>query len=164
MAYVKTRRLRSEAISSALVEAYRDDQGRPRQRILANLHGEPDVLSALAKLAARRDALQKEQKELAAEAVHANKFYEIVTLKTLQGHQHDSAERKEIDTLMKARERLLKRMAAIEAELASIQKDGAVIKQHCSATPDEIQAAIRAYQQNCRVPNIWCWAWNTLVR
>jgi hypothetical protein len=33
-----------------LVEAYRDAQGRPRQRRLANLHGEPDGLQALARL------------------------------------------------------------------------------------------------------------------
>jgi hypothetical protein len=147
MAYVKTRKLRSGAISTALVEAYRDEKGRPRQRILANLHGEPDALSALAKLAARRDALRKEQEKLAADSVHANQFYEIVTTKTLHGHQFDAAERKEIDHLMKARERLLKRMVVVEADLAAIQKAGAVIKRHCSARPDEVQAAVRTYKQ-----------------
>ncbi len=147
MAYVKTRTTRSGAISTALVEAYRDEKGRPRQRVLANLHGEPDVLSALAKLAARRDALRKEKEELAAEAVDANKFYEVVTLKTLHGHRYNATERKEVDGLLKARERLLKRTATVEADLAAIQKDGVVIKRRCSATPDEIQAAIRAYKQ-----------------
>jgi hypothetical protein len=150
MAYVKTRSSRSGTVSTALVEAYRDEKGRPRQRILANLYGEPDALSALAKLAARRDALRKEQEALAADAPHANQFYEVVTLKTLQGHQYDGTERKEIDGALKARERLLKRMATIEAHLAAIQKDGVVIKRHCSATPDEVQAAIRAYKEKSK--------------
>jgi hypothetical protein len=30
--------------------------------------------------------------------------------------------------------------------LATIAKDGAIIKKHCTATPDEIQAAIKAYK------------------
>jgi hypothetical protein len=147
MAYVKTRKTGSGAISTTLVAAYRDKNGRPRQRVLANLHGEPDALSALAKLAARRDALRKEKEELPVQAVDANKFYEIVTVNTLQGHQYSAAERKEIDDLMKQRERLLKRTARIEADLVAIQKDGAVIKRHCRAKPSEVQAAIRAYKQ-----------------
>jgi aspartate ammonia-lyase len=146
MAFVRTR-TKGGSVSTALVEAYRDEQGRPRQRLLANLHGEPDTLSALAKLAARRDDLRKEQDKLAADKVHADKFYEIVTLNTLQGAQYSGEEREEIDTLMKQRERLLKRMAKIEADLATIQKDGAAIKKHCSATADEVQAAIRAYKE-----------------
>lgn len=101
MAYVKTRTVGSRATSTALVESCRDAEGRPRQRVLANLRGEPNVLSALAKLAARRDALRKEQEVLATKAVDANNFYEIVTLKTLQGHQYGT-ERKETNRLMKA--------------------------------------------------------------
>ena len=65
--------------------------------MLVNLHGEPDPLSALAKLAARRDDLQKER----AEAVDANKFYEVVTLNSLQGKQYTASERREIDALMR---------------------------------------------------------------
>jgi hypothetical protein len=147
MAYVRTRTASSGAISTTLVEAYRDGEGRPRQRVLANLHGEPDVLSALAKLAARRDLLRTEHAKLAAEAVHANQFYETVTLNTLRGHQFNAEKRKEIDRLMKARERLSRRMTKIEADLVVIQKDGAVTKKHCSATHDEVQEAIRAYKQ-----------------
>ena len=55
MAFVRTR-----GTTTGLIEAYRDENGRPRQRLLANLHGEPDTLSALAKLAARRKALRTE--------------------------------------------------------------------------------------------------------
>ena len=89
MAFVRTR-TRGDLISTALVEAYRNERGQPRQRLLANLHGEPDLLSALAKLAARRDDLRKEQDALAADAVAANQFYEIVTLNTLHGKQYSS--------------------------------------------------------------------------
>lgn len=142
MAFVRTR-----GTTTALIEAYRDEQGRPCQRLLANLHGEPDMLSALAKLAARRDDLRKEKDASAADAVEANKFYEIITFNALRGEQYSADERKEIDALMRQRDRLLARMAKIESDLAIIQKDGAAIKKHCSATPDEVQAAIRAFKE-----------------
>lgn len=45
---------------------------------------------------------------------------------------------------------MLKRLAEIEAELATIQKDGVIIKKYCSATPDEVQAAMRSYEQKLR--------------
>jgi hypothetical protein len=35
MAYIKTRTTKAGSISTALVEAYRDEKGRPRQRLLA---------------------------------------------------------------------------------------------------------------------------------
>jgi hypothetical protein len=84
---------------------------------------------------------------LDADLVGANEFYEIVTANTLQGRKYDAAERKEIDDLMAARKRLLKRMAQVETALTVIQRDGAIIKKHCSATPEEIQTAVRAYKE-----------------
>ena len=48
--------------------------------------------------------------------------------------------------MLRKRERLLKRQAKVEAALTVIEKAGAVIKKHCAATPDEIQAAIRAHK------------------
>jgi hypothetical protein len=152
MAYVHRRTTKAGLQSTALVEAYRDDQGRPRQRRLANLHGEPDPLRALAKLAVQRDALRKERDALAAEAVHADRFYETISSNALAAGPggitalYSTAERKEIDRLMRQRERLLKRLAAVNRILARIQKDGVVIKKHCAATPDEVQAAIKAHQ------------------
>ena len=147
MAYVRTRTTKAGSPSTTLVEACRDESGRPRQRVIANLHGEPSTLAALAKLAARREALRKEQEFLEAEAIDANKFYKIVTQNTLDGHQYSATERKEIDQLMRQRSRLLRRLEKVEADLAAIRKDGAAIKKHCAATPNEIQAAIRAYKQ-----------------
>jgi hypothetical protein len=141
---------RAGTISTALVEAYRDKQGRPRQRVLANLRGEPEPLKALAKLAAQREALRKEGKVLVAEAEAANQFYEVVTQNALHGFQYSAEQRKEIDDLMRQRERLLKRLAKVEASLAAIEKDGIIIKKHCTASPDEIQAAIRAYKTELR--------------
>ena len=147
MAYVRQRTTKAGTLSATLVEAYRDKQGRPRQRLLANLHGEATPLKALAKLAALRDDLRKEQRTLASDAADADEFYEIVTQRTLMGHQHSETERKEIDPLMRARARLLKRMAKVERDLAAIQRDGAVIKKHCTATAEEIQAAIKAFKR-----------------
>jgi hypothetical protein len=51
---------------------------------------------------------------------------------------------------MRQRDRLLKRLAKIEGDLATIAKDGAIIKKHCTAAPDEIQAAIKAYKLELR--------------
>jgi hypothetical protein len=84
---------------------------------------------------------------LAADAVYANKFYETVTQNILGGDKYSAAERKDIDVLMRKRDRLLARIAKIETNLITIQKDGVLIKKHCSATPDEVQAAIQAYKQ-----------------
>ena len=51
MAFVRKRVTKTGTVSSALVEAYRDE-GRPRQRVLVNLHGAETTLEAMAKLAA----------------------------------------------------------------------------------------------------------------
>ena len=147
MAYVRARTTAAGVPSTALVEAYRDAQGRPRQRLLANLHGEPTLLKAMAKVAALRRALRKEKEGLAADAVNADRFYEAVTQGTLHGKRWSAAERKEIDQLMLQRARLLKRLARIERDLDAIQKYGVAIKKHCTATSDEVQAAIKAYEK-----------------
>jgi chromosome segregation ATPase len=157
MAYVRQRTTKAGAVSTALVEAYRDEKARPRQRLLANLYGEPDTLKALAKLAAQRETLRKEKEALAKDAAHANQVYETVTQSTLHGRQYTAAERKEIDQLMRQRDRLLKRLAKVEAGLAAIQKDGAIITKHCTATPDEIQAAIQVYKAELREAEALVW-------
>lgn len=48
---------------------------------------------------------------------------------------------------MRARERLLKRAAKIEANLAVVQTSGAVVRKHCTATDAEIQSAIRKHKE-----------------
>jgi hypothetical protein len=142
MAFVRTR-----GTTTTLVEAYRDTNGRPRQRLLANLHGEPDTLSALAKLAARREALQTELAVLRQEESDINPAYRMFTAGVVAGRQYSAAERKEIDPLLRQRDRLLARITAIEAALAVIKKDGIVIKKHCDASPAEVQAAIQRFKK-----------------
>jgi hypothetical protein len=51
---------------------------------------------------------------VAAQRPDADKFYEAVTLNSLQGRQYSASERKEIDALMRQRDRLLARMPKIE--------------------------------------------------
>src|SRR6516164_9919101 len=72
MAYVRKRTTKAGSVSTMLVEAYRDKSGHPRQRILANMHGEPDTLRALAKLAAMREGLRQERDWLAQQAADAS--------------------------------------------------------------------------------------------
>ena len=57
MTFVRKRTSKAGSVSTALVEAYRDQAGKPRQRILANLHGAETTLEALARLAAQRQGL-----------------------------------------------------------------------------------------------------------
>jgi hypothetical protein len=71
--------------------------------------------------------LRKEKEKLSGDAVHANSFYEVVTQNALLGHVYSSAEREEIDRFMRQRERLLKRLARVDRDLATIQTDGLVI-------------------------------------
>jgi hypothetical protein len=132
-------------LSTALVESYRNEVGKPRQRILANLRGAETLESALGRLAAEREQLRKERKQLEPDIEPAERFYEIVTLNTLNGHRYSDDERKEIDGLMKARKRLLKRVAEIDAELGRIQREGIAIKKHCTATADAIRAEAAAH-------------------
>ncbi|MCH8917397.1 MAG: hypothetical protein IIC52_05015 [Proteobacteria bacterium] len=139
MAFVRQRKTKAGFISTALIESYRDGLGRPRQRILANLYGAPDTTVALAKLAAQRRLLRKENRTLTSDLEKAEEFYAAITRKTIAGQA--------IDHNFRVRARLLKRAAKIKADLGRIQKDGAIIKKHCTATDGEIQKAIRDYKK-----------------
>ena len=46
---------------------------------------------------------------------------------------------------LEACKRLLKHAAEIDSRLAQIQEDGAIIKRYCTASPEEIRAAVREY-------------------
>ncbi len=146
MAFIRRRRSTKGTTSTALVEAYRDDRGQPRQRILANLHGAANTLDALAKLAAQRERLRKEKAALDPEVEQAEKFYAAINTNILGGHRYSASERSEIDQLMRQRKRILQRSGKVESDLARIQKDGAVLKKHCDASDNEIQAAIKKYK------------------
>jgi len=75
MAFIRKRTSKNGKLSTALIEAYRDKAGRPCQRILANLHGEPDTLHALAKIAAMREGLRKEREWLAKQVADADQWF-----------------------------------------------------------------------------------------
>jgi hypothetical protein len=117
MTHVRRRTTKAGSISTALVESYRDEKGRPRQRLLANLHGEPDTVSAVAKLEFKRDGLRKHRDEW-------------------PGSEDDTGN--EDDRMMMA--------DYFEEGLASLENEISVIKKHCSANTDEIQAAIAAHK------------------
>ena len=146
MAFVRKRVTKTGVVSSALVEAYRD-KGRPRQRVLANLHGAETTLDALAKLAAQRLDLRKEKKRLQPELKAAEEIHSGWMIAVTDRRRFSREERLEINQLLRARKRLLKRAKHVDAKLARIEREGAIIKKHCGASPDEIQAAIKAYQK-----------------
>jgi hypothetical protein len=66
VAYIRRRASKNGSVSTTLVESYRDDQGRPRERVLANLHGESTSLDALAKLTVQIEELRTHRDELIA--------------------------------------------------------------------------------------------------
>jgi hypothetical protein len=116
MPHVRRRTTKAGSVSTALVESYRDESGQPRQRLLANLYGEPDTVSALAKLQYRLEALQTERKD-----------YE----------ETSSEDDADFAALV---------FEAIDDKIADVEKQMSVIKKHCSATSDEIQAAMTAHK------------------
>jgi hypothetical protein len=126
MAYVRHRTTKTGAVSTVLVESYRDENGKPRQRILANLHGEPDVLSAHAKLLALWGCLHDQYKELCAE--------------------YDK----------EGKESVFREIKKIERKLDINYKEGEVIEKHCTATPEQIDAAIKAFQSKLRDAAMTC--------
>jgi hypothetical protein len=119
MPHIRRRTTKAGSVSTAHVESYRDEMGRPRQRLLANLHGEPDMVSALAKLEFQRDALRKHRDEQRAEEPLPN------------GGDDEIA---------------VEYFAKIDDDLAAMENEISIIKKHCSAAPDEIQAAIAAHK------------------
>jgi hypothetical protein len=119
MAYIRRRETSAGSLSTALVEAYRDDQGRPRQRLLANLHGEPDVLRALVKAVRRFTDMQefiKQQRVVAAEGDHDAKL-------------------------------VARYFAKLDAKLKAIEREIEVLSAHCTASDDDIRAATGEHQQ-----------------
>jgi hypothetical protein len=120
MPFVRRRTAKSGSISTALVEAYRDESGRPRQRILANLHGEPDTLRALAKLKYQQADLRKHRDSQWAEVQASNEY--------------------EPDFVAEY-------FAELDADLAAIDKEISTLEKHCRATPGKIRAAIREHEE-----------------
>ena len=147
MAFVRRRNTKSGGLSTALVESYRDASGRPRQRILANLYGAETPLEALAKLAAQRERLRKERAFRQSELDGTAEDYKVVTMGGLQGHRFTPQERKKIDRFLSDRRRVEARIKKIDSALARVQKEGVVVRKHCTASQAEIQTAVRRYKK-----------------
>jgi hypothetical protein len=127
MAFVRERTTKAGSVSTTLVESYRDETGRPRQRILANLHGEPDLARALAKLAVMHRVLLGQWEEERAEPSNTGTGFVLVTERALTEYNH--------------------RIEQIDRRLAVIERDMAVINEHCSASDDEFQEAVQRYRR-----------------
>jgi hypothetical protein len=117
MAFVRRRTTRAGSLSTTLVEAYRDADGRPRQRIIANLHGAPDTLNALVRLAYQRESLLKHKQD---ELANASQYSKKVTAQFC---------------------------AAVDRDLKRLQKTIDTIEQHCTASAGEIRAAYKQYRK-----------------
>ena len=138
-AFIRKRTTRRGVVSTALVESCRQD-GKIRQRLIANLHGAESLVAALGRLAAEMEAVRKERAKLEPSIPHAEEFYQVITTAVQNRHVWSPEERQEIDRLLRDRKRLLKRMTAIDKQLERNQREGAAIKKHCTATADEIRA------------------------
>ncbi len=68
MAFVRRRKTSGGTLVTTLMESYRDAQGRPRQRTLANLHGAESADEALARLTAVGVRLERLCRAVEAEA------------------------------------------------------------------------------------------------
>jgi len=122
MAYFRQRITKAGTVSTALVES---GQGEPRQRVLVNLHGEPDTLRAVARLTVRRTSLLAERKELASGKADND------------GKVVSATEASEV-------------IASIDTKLAALAREQAILEQHCTATSKRIQAATQAYQRELK--------------
>jgi|SRR5215471_1660253 len=125
MAYVRRRTTKAGSLSTTLVEAYRDEQGQPRQRLLTNLHGEPDVLRALAK------------------AIYRLTNWENVFPKPFEGVDNENPKTWPAWKLAAA----VKYFAKHDAELEALKREIEILSAHCTASDDEIQAAIEEHQR-----------------
>src|SRR5512143_773567 len=112
MAFIRKRITKNRIVSTALVEAYRDENGKPRQRLIANLRGAETLAEALGRLAAERDSLRKERAKLAPHIEWAQDWVD---------HEDDLIEvvlgadrRKEAERNLRDAKRLLKRVKAID--------------------------------------------------
>lgn len=137
MAFIRRRTTKNGVTSTALVESYRR-AGKPRHRILANLHGAASAAEALGRLAAERDGLRKERAKLEPHISNAQDWVDLE--EELFDLILGCEKRKEVDETLRWGKRLLKRIAEIDLRLARIQKEGVIIKKHCSAGPEEIRA------------------------
>jgi hypothetical protein len=135
MAYVRKRTTKAGSVSTTLVEAYRDENGRSRQRILVNLYGEPTVVTALAKLWVQHQFLSEQLDELTDEMKETYRFCQKAKA------AHDGKWAKFGSQL----DRQHKRFKAIETALERMERDYGILIKHCDASDEEVNAAAQAF-------------------
>ena len=145
MAFIRKRTTKNGVVSTALVEAYRSG-GKPKHRIIANLHGATTLAEAVGRLAAKRDRLKKERAALAADEPHVRELLQAVHENTyVRGITYTGDELRKVKRLQRQANRLLRRLPEIDAEIDQINIEGGMIKKHCIATADEIRAEAAKY-------------------
>ncbi len=141
MPFVRRRTTSAGNIVTTLVESYRDDQGRPRQRVLANLHGADSADHALARLSAVRSRLKKELVEVEKEAVQVRAFQAGVAIK---GFGHLTREElREVLSLNRAGNRILEREKRLKTAMKATQRDGSKLQRFRTWDDAAMQAAIK---------------------
>jgi hypothetical protein len=156
MSFIRRRVTKTGVVSTALVESYRKD-GKPRHRIIANLHGAETLETALGRLAAKRDALRKERAQWPDSELEAARWiHKTIFLAELRGDRYHPEEfvntitPEEIDRQYRACGKTLKRVAEIDRELDRIQREGVAIRKHCSATTEAIRKEAAKHAEHLR--------------
>ncbi len=140
MAFVRRRRTPGGTLVTTLMESFRDEQGRPRQRTLANLHGADSADEALARLAAVMARLEELCRSVEAEAeAVARGTAPLVGRREAQLPWQARIER----SALESRGRWLKaRGAQLRAALAALDADRAKLEAHRTWDDAKLQRAI----------------------
>ena len=151
MAFVRKRETPAGNLSTTLVEPYRDARGKPRQRVLANLFGCETPLDALAKLAGQRHRLRQEREQITAMLKEASEWAAAavnIAADPAKARQLDlsAQEHRELWKLLNDRKKANARLKRIDSLLEQVKKHGSAIRKHVTASEQEIQQAIKAYQ------------------
>lgn len=141
MAFVRRRRTRGGTLVTTLMESFRDPQGRPRQRTLANLHGADSADEALARVAAVMARLEELCRAVEAEA----KAVARATAPLVGGREARLPweVRIERDALESRHRWLEARGAQLRASLAALAADRAKLEPHRTWDDAKLQRAIK---------------------
>ena len=144
MAFIRKQITKTGAVSTALVNSYRDG-GKVRHRLIANLHGAETLAIALGQLAAERDRLRKERAKQepdleAVRWVHKTMFLADLAGDRYGGFDMEKTSPQEINSRYREAGKILKRVAEMNSRLDQIQREGVAIKKHCTASKVEIRA------------------------
>ena len=141
MAFVRRRTTSGGTLVTTLMESFRDEQGRPRQRTLANLHGADSPDEALARLAAVMARLEELCHSVEAEA----RAVAQASAPLAAGREAQLPWKARIERgALESRGRWLKaRGAQLRAALAALDADRAKLQAHRTWDDARLQRAIK---------------------